>query len=81
MDSLDHNPAGSDADPSAIVDRSVTYVMMGLASLLAFALILSTFLQVNRFTQKTTHTVPDEPVQPVIRQAEIGGIPPSDSSP
>jgi hypothetical protein len=68
MDPL-NNPIDADANDSATVDRTVTYVIVGLIVLMAFALMLSTFAQVNRITSKPTlhEAIPGE-----VRLPEIG---------
>ena len=76
MDPL-NNPIDADANDSATVDRTVTYVIVGLVVLMAFGLILSTFAQVNRITAKPTL---HEAVQGDVRLPEIGRSTGSDST-
>lgn len=60
----------SEPGNSVAVDRTVTYLFAGLAVIMAFLVIMSTFLQVDRFTTKPKKTGPAamSPAEP-----EIGG--------
>jgi hypothetical protein len=66
------DPTELPVEDAVSVDKTVTYVIGGLGIVLAFALILSTFVQVNRFTANSGRNE-IAPVQP--REAEIGGPP------
>lgn len=68
------DPTESASNSVVSIDNTVTYILFGLGVVLAFALLLSTFTQVNRVAVKTTRPQ----VAPArVPQAELGGTRPS----
>jgi hypothetical protein len=63
-------PAETGSESTISVERTVMYLLGGLGIVLGFAVLLTTFAQVNRVTLKPSRGLPAAS-QP--REAEIGG--------
>ena len=69
MDS-DSDLPESEPHDSVVVDRTVTTIFAGLAVVMAFLVIMSTFLQVDRITTQPSRIAPSAAAE---TEPEIGG--------